>query len=82
MFAMLSTEAISAVISGVLVAVLFTLIAFLATRRSKKVDAVFAAVWNSPQFKMTRKLGSRIFLILLAAGLLLTFYNVWYSAHR
>jgi len=72
---MLSTEAVSAAISGVLVSVVFTLIAFVATKRSKKVDAHFQAFWKCPWFKLTRKLVWGIFLILFAAGLLLTFYN-------
>lgn len=79
--AMLTWEAISAAISGVLVAVVFTLIAFVATKRSKKVAAVFQALWKCPWFKTTRKVVCGIFLISFAAGLLLTFYNVWYEHH-
>ena len=77
---MLSTEAMSAAISGVLVAVVFTLIAFLVTKRSKKVDAAFQALWKRSWFKMARTLAWRILLLLFAAVLLLTFYGVWYSA--
>ena len=75
--AMLTTEAISAAISGVLVAVVFTLIAFVATKRSKKVDALFQALWKRSWFEMTRKVAWRIVVILFAAVLLLTFYGVW-----
>lgn len=75
MFLAMTSEALSAAISGVLVAVVFTLIAFLATKRSKKVDAVFQALWKRSWFEMTRKVVWGVFLILFAAGLLLTFYN-------
>jgi len=44
--AKLTTEAVSAALSGVLVAVVFTLIAFVATKRSKKVDAVLETLRN------------------------------------
>lgn len=74
--AMLTWEAVSSAIDFVLVAVVFTLIAFLATKRSKKVDAVFQALWKRSWFEMTRKVAWRILLILFAAVLLLTFYDV------
>ena len=52
----LTTDAVSAALSGVLVAVVFTLIAFVATKRSKKVDAVLETLRNSTPFIITRKL--------------------------
>ena len=54
--AKLTTDAVSAALSGVLVAVVFTLIAFVATKRSKKVDAVLETLRNSTPFIITRKL--------------------------
>jgi len=74
--AMLTWEAVSAAIDGVLVAVVFTLIAFVVTKRSKKVDAVFQALRKRSWFEMTRKIAWRMLLIFFVAGLLLTFYNV------
>ena len=85
---MLSTEAISAVISGVLVAVVFTLIVFLVTKLERvyrrKAPAslvekvtVFQALWKGPSFEMARKVAWRVFLIVFAAVLLLTFYGVY-----
>ena len=90
---MLSTEAISAVISGALVAVVFTLIVFLVTklervyRRKAPASLVekvtgFQALWKGPSFEMARKVAWRVFLIVFSAVLLLTFYGVWYSARR
>ena len=73
---MLTWEAVSAALDFVLVAVVFTLIAFVVTKRSKKVDAVFQALRKRSWFEMTRKVAWRILLILFAAVLLLTFYNV------
>ena len=73
---MLTWEAVSAAIDGVLVAVAFTLIAFVVTTRSKKVDVVFQTLRKRPWFEMTRKVAWRILLIVFVAGLLLTFYNV------
>jgi hypothetical protein len=74
--AMLTWEAVSAAIDFVLVAVVFTLIAFVATKQSKKIEAVFQPLWKRSWFEMTRKVAWRILLILFAAVLLLTFYNV------
>ena len=93
MLGMLTTEAISAVITGVLVAVVFTLIVFLVTkfervyRRKAPASlvekiAIFQAHWKGPSFEMARKVAWRVFLIVFAAGLLLTFYNVWYWARQ
>ena len=47
----MTSEALSAAISGVLVAVVFTLIAFLATKRSKKVMRSFKRYGNAPGSK-------------------------------
>jgi len=77
--AMLTWEAVSAAIDGVFVAVVFTLIAFVGSKRSKRVDAVLQTTRKRSWFEMTRKVALRILLILFAAGLLLTFYNVWYE---
>jgi uncharacterized membrane protein (UPF0136 family) len=84
---MLSTEAISAVITGVLVAIVFTLIVFLVAKLERvyrrKAPAslvekvtVFQALWKGPSFEMARKVAWGILLILFAASLLLTFCNV------
>lgn len=75
--AMLTWEAVSGAIDFLVAAVVFTLIVFVAIKRSKKVDAVFQALWKRSWFEMTRKVAWRILLVLFAAGLLLTFYNVW-----
>ena len=77
----------SAAISGVLVAVVFTLIAFLVTKLARVYRrkapallveklAIFQALWKGPSFEMARKVAWRILLIAFAAALLLTFYNV------
>ena len=85
--AMLSWEAISAAISGVLVAVVFTFIAFLVAKLARvyrrkapallvEKVAAFQALWKRSGCEMTRKVAWRVLLILFAAALLLTFYNV------
>jgi len=77
--AMLTWEAVSAAIDGVIVAVVFTLIALVGTKRSKKIDAVFQALRKRFWSEMTRKVAWRVLLILFASVLLLTFYNAWYN---
>ena len=74
---MLNTEAVVALIFGVLVISVFVFIGFPILNQHKRIDAVLGALWNATPVKGARRLAVGLVLFVMVIWLAYCVYYGW-----